>query len=54
MVLPLGAAKDYGFILKRIMGISDKVYKIKKKDEHNIENIKQTKLKARKMFKYFL
>ncbi|XP_029671700.1 glucose dehydrogenase [FAD, quinone]-like [Formica exsecta] len=26
MVLPLGAAKDYGFILKRIMGISDKVY----------------------------
>lgn len=30
MVLPLGAAKDYGFILKRAMGISDEVYKIKK------------------------
>ncbi|XP_011260567.1 glucose dehydrogenase [FAD, quinone] isoform X1 [Camponotus floridanus] len=26
MVLPLGAAKDYGFILKRAMGISDEVY----------------------------
>jgi len=30
MILPLGAAKDYGFILKRAMGISDEVYKIKK------------------------
>lgn len=31
MVLPLGAAKDHGFILKRAMGISDEVYKVKKK-----------------------
>lgn len=28
MVLPLGAAKDYGFVLKRAMGISDEVYNV--------------------------
>lgn len=31
MVLPLGAAKDYGLNLKRVMGISDEVNKVEEK-----------------------